>query len=166
MPIHKRKKVVVIGATASLAVLLLGCGSDEPQESRDAGFVSKDVMMCIENALPNDLDIAPTGPYGEFEVVKPGAQACYGGTLETGDPVVAITFEDDSVVYVYGRNPAIGRPDIRLCDDQACKTTWAQYDLNEGKSLSGTVNNVAYKASRLKDGSSSKQLRLKVGSKT
>lgn len=121
------------------------------------------VKMCIVNGTTADLDIAPTGPYGEFAVAKPGDTACVQGDTTSGDPVVAITFADDSIIYAYGRNPVFGRPDIRLCTDQDCNTSLAQYDLSENASLSGTVRNVKYTAGRAKDAGGYKQLQLRVG---
>ncbi|CAB4900754.1 MAG: hypothetical protein F2806_04765 [Actinobacteria bacterium] len=173
-----RRKIAPIATLGIVALLLLatGCSSDnseqatssstpstEASNSRAAGIVTKAVVVCITNGTKADLDNAPTGPYGEFMVTKPGQQACYQGDTTAGDPVAAVTFPNNNVIYVYGRNPVLGRPDIRICNDQDCNDSLAQYDLSVNASISGKVNNIAYTASRLDDAGDTKQLKLLVG---
>lgn len=128
-----------------------GSSAASPEPSRAAGAVTKKVRLCFNNNLSEPIEIAPTGPYGEFMSVEPGRDACYNGDNLAGDPVAAVTFANDSVVYVYGRNPVFGRPDIRLCSDQDCKTVRHQFDLSEGDSKSKTLDGVRYTATRDKD---------------
>jgi hypothetical protein len=157
-------------AAASVCLLLAACGSTAdtqsssaaPSTSREAGFVTLPVVLCIENGTTEEIDIAPTGPYGEFTQAKPGERSCIEGDTTAGDPVAAITFGDDSVIYAYGRNPVMGRPDIRLCGDQDCGTSYAQYDLSVGAKLSGKVKGRTYTATRSADASDKKQLQLRV----
>lgn len=165
------RTVLAATAAASVCLLLAACGSSSdtqpsgavPSTSREAGFVTQPVVLCIENATTEEIEIAPTGPYGEFTRAKPGERSCIEGDTSAGDPVAAITYSDDSVIYVYGRNPVMGRPDIRLCGDQDCDTSFAQYDLSVGAKLSGKVKGRAYTATRTADASSKKQLQLRVG---
>lgn len=138
--------------------------SAEP--AREAGAVTKKVVLCFDNNLSESIDISPTGPYGEFTSVEPGRDACYSGDNLAGDPVAAITFANDSVVFVYGRNPVFGRPDIRLCSDQDCNTVRHQFDLSVGDSKSKTLDGVKFTASRAEDSGDSiadyKYLKLTV----
>lgn len=176
------RSVLPVSLTAT-ALLLGGCGdatsggsgdgaSARPgtasaAPSRDAGAVTKKVVLCFNNNRSEPIDIAPTGPYGEFRSVEPGRDACYSGDNLAGDPVAAVTFANDSVVYVYGRNPVFGRPDIRLCSDQDCKTVRHQFDLSVGDSKTKTLDGVKYTASRAEDSGDSiadyKYLTLNVG---
>lgn len=162
-----RRALSLVLAGTCVTLLAAGCGqsADEPQadESREAGFVTKVVVLCLENGMSSDLDFTPTGPYGEFASVAPGGEACFQGDLTSGDPVAAITFPDDRVIYTYGRNPVFGRPDIRLCADQDCDRVFSQFDLSEGDSKTRTVQSVTYTAKRFNDGGESKLLRLIVG---
>jgi hypothetical protein len=95
-------------------------------------------------------------------MAAPGQEACFTGDLTAGDPVAAITFPNEIVVYAYGRNPVIGRPDIRICADQDCRTSLAQFDLSEGDKSSKKVLAATYTATRPKDSASYKELRLTV----
>lgn len=152
----------VVGATLLAAVMAMilgacstnGLGTSAPEAagsstspSKEAGLVTKDVVLCFTNMSVADVAIKwkHVSSFEQEGTLTSGQTFCGEGNA----PTAILTYSDGSTLGIDGNNPAIGQPSVyvnsttetrKVCDaDGSCG--YVPVDLASGRFTEGESKN-------------------------